>query len=268
MHIHYENIQPNCTITMLHKEAGYAHWHQRVEFVYILNGSCEITVGNTKNVCSAGDMAVIQSGEIHSIVDIQDSAMYVCTFDPELIRYFRADMKYIQNYISTEMLTASGVADEILRNFEEMYKEDFCGKDWNDVLIRANIIKMYCLLVRHFERDNNGRPQNPDKLQQFQEALRYVEENYARNITFSDVAKIINYNTSYASSLFVSYTGLNFKTYLDSIRINKAVKMIKRTDRTISDISAQCGFTNIRTFNNVFRKVTGITPSELRHSNS
>ena len=78
------------------------------------------------------------------------------------------------------------------------------------------------------------------------------------------MAKIINYNPSYVSSLFVSYTVVNFKSYLDSFRINKAVELIKNTNATITDISAQCGYENIRTFNNTFKRVTQMTPTQMR----
>lgn len=266
MRILHEPIQRNYTIRKLHKEWGFAHWHQRVEFVYVLDGVCEIKVGNTKNVCTAGDLIVIHCGEIHSIADVKDSTLYVCTFDPEMIQYIHKDMRFIRSYIPAEMLKEAGIADAVLQNLEDSYRENTMELVCNDVMVLSSIIRIYALLVRHFEITNDEKPQNPAKLRQFQEALLYIEENYSENITLSDVAKVINYNTSYVSSLFVAYTGLNFKTYLDSFRINKAVKLIKRTECTISDISSQCGFNNIRTFNNVFRKITGMTPMDVRNA--
>lgn len=265
MRILHEPIQRSFTITKLHKEWGFAHWHQRVEFVYILEGVCEIKVGSAKKVCKAGDMVVVHCGEIHSIVDMQDSTMYVCTFDPELIHYHHEDMRFIRSYISAQMLKEAGIEGAVFQCLEDSYRENVNQQAWNDVMILSNIMRIYSLLVRYFERSEEEKPQNPAKLRQFQDALLYIEENYTENITLSDVARVINYNTSYVSSLFVAYTGLNFKTYLDSFRVNKAVKLIKRTERTISDISAQCGFANIRTFNNVFRRVTGMTPMQVRN---
>lgn len=268
MLIYCEPIRHDYTITKLNKECGVAHWHLRMEFVYVLEGICEVQVGEKSYLCSAGDMAVINPSEIHYIADVQNSKLYVCTFNPEMFSNFCSELKLLNNFIPGELLNQAGIAGEMLRCFKESYRERTNGVAWNDILIKSNIIKMYGLLVRHFEDKSNKRTKNSEKYQQFQEAMRYIEEHYAENITLSDVARVLNYNTSYASSLFVSYTGKNFKTYLDSFRINKAVKLIKHTDYTISVISAQCGFVNIRTFNNVFHRITGMTPSELRNMNT
>lgn len=267
MHIHHEIIQHNYTIRKLHREWGFAHWHQRVELVYVLQGRCEIQIGNKKRIYAPGDLAVIHSGEVHSISDLEDSTLYICTFDSQILYHFCSDIKYICNYITADMLADVGIHKEILKCFEEMFQENNKEETWNNVLIQADILRLYGLLVRYFEWEPDEKPKNITKLQQFQETLRYIEENYTDNITLKDVAKTINYNPTYVSTLFVAYTGLNFKTYLDSFRVNQAVKLMKRNDLTIADISAQCGFANIRTFNNVFRKITGMTPSQLRKTN-
>ena len=266
MRIRHELIPENYTVRNFRKLSGFDHWHQKVEMIYIRDGICEIKIGNKTASCKRGDMAIIHSGEIHSIKDVENSAMYICTFAPDILNYFCSQMEFVRNFISAEMMEEAGLSAEITRIFEEILKMDSSDIIWNDVLIQTDIIRMYSLLLGHFRREETEKPQNLAKLQHFQEALLYIEEHYAENITLSDVARVINYNTSYASSLFVSYTGKNFKTYLDSFRINKAVRLLQRTDCKIADISSQCGFVSIRTFNDVFRKVTGTTPRQLRNT--
>lgn len=267
MRIFHEIIQDNFTISKRYNEGWIAHWHQRPEMVYILDGISEIKVGKTTKTCKAGDVIFFHSGEIHSINDVQDSVMYICTFNPDALYLGLSSMKYINNFISSEMQQKAGIAEEISRCFHAIFREDEVRDSWSEPLTRADVLKIYSLLVRHFERKDSERPQSLAKMQHFQKALIYIEDNYASDITLADVAKYVNYNASYVSSLFVAYTGQNFKTYLDSFRINKAVDMIKHTQHTFSDISWLCGFVNIRTFNNVFRKVTGVTPSEFKHTN-
>ena len=268
MDVRHEMIQPNYTIRKLHREWGIAHWHQRVELVYVIQGRCEIAIGNNKRIYASGDLAVIHSGEVHSVSDVEDSALYICTFDSRMLHQFCSDTKEVCNCITADMLSNVGIQNEVLKCFEEMFHESNKEDDRSEILILAGIFRLYGLLTRHFEQEPVGITKSKAKLQQFQEALRYIEENYTDNITLQDVAQTINYNPTYVSTLFGVYTGLNFKTYLDSFRVHKAVKMLKGSCSTIADISAQCGFSNIRTFNNVFRKVTGMTPSEFRNTDS
>ena len=77
----------------------------------------------------------------------------------------------------------------------------------------------------------------------------------------------MNYTPTYVSTLFVSCAGVNFKTYLDNFRVKKAADMLCSTQQTITDIASQCGYDNVRTFNNAFRRVTGQSPSQLRKNN-
>ena len=135
------------------------------------------------------------------------------------------------------------------------------------MLIQSNIIRLYSLLVRHFERQTPPENQSIARFENFQNVLRYITENFAGNITLAQVAKEINYTPAYVSTLFVTYAGVNFKSYLDSFRINKAVELVKNTDMTVLDIAAGCGYVNVRTFQYAFKRITGQSPSEMRKTN-
>lgn len=268
MKILHEQIQQNYTITKRQrKNGGHDHWHQRAEFVYILEGQSTIRVGKEEYLCKAGDLSVIHSGEIHSIFSTADCTMYICTFDPSILYSFQSETRFIKNYISADELNAVGVDQEIRRIFDEILQEKEKEMSCYEMVIQSNIIRLYSLLIRYFERDTLPDNKSLIKFQNFQNALQYIEKNYSRNITLVDIAATINYNPSYVSKLFVVYTGVNFKNYLDNFRINQAVKMLKKTDLTILDISARCGYDNIRTFNHVFKRITGNTPTELRKNN-
>ena len=56
-------------------------------------------------------------------------------------------------------------------------------------------------------------------------------------------------------------TGIDFVTYLNMVRVEKAAELLKGTSLKITDIALRCGFDNVRTFNRVFKEVTGTTPS-------
>ena len=268
MRIFHESIQPSYTVSKFQNPPrGFDHWHQRVEFVMVLEGTCRIKVGKNSRLCEKGDLAVIRSGDIHSISEAENSVLYICTFDPSILIYFQSDIKYIRIFITAMELKNAGIDERIHEIFEEMYTEKHRGAVWNDVLIRADIVRLYSLLVRYFERVTASDAQTLTQFRNFQNALQFIADNHRENITLVDIARITNYSPVYVSTLFSTYTGVNFKTYLDSFRINQAVKLIKGTDLTVTDISAKCGFDNIRTFNNVFKRITGLTPSQLRKSN-
>ena len=265
MEIYHEIITKSYTIRYRNvKKKPYLHWHQRTELLYVQSGLCQVWIGKEEYQGKPGDVFVIHSGEIHAVSCSKDCYLYICTFDPSILYSFQPEIKFVQSHISTDELAQLGLHEHIHQLFEEMYREEGAEKCWHDVLIRSDIIRLYALFIRHFPREVSPAKQSITKFRHFQQALSFIAEHYSGDIKLSDVAKSINYNPSYVSSLFVTYTGVNFKNYLDSFRINKAVELIKNTSTTIADISAQCGYENIRTFNNTFKRVTQMTPSQMR----
>lgn len=211
-----------------------------------------------------GDLFVAQSGEIHSIENEGLCTLYICTFDPSILYSFQSELKFIKGQITAQELKSAALAEEVIRIFQEMLQEQENGALWHEVIIRTNILRLYSLLVRHFERDMSSGNRSMTKFTHFQNVLSYITEHYSENISLADIAATINYHPSYVSTLFVTYTGVNFKNYLDSFRINKAVELLRSTDQTVSDIAVHCGYENIRTFNYTFKRVTGTTPSLVR----
>ena len=265
MEIYHEIIKSNHTIRLLCIQGKpYDHWHQRTEFLLVHSGNCRVWIDKEEFQGKPGDVFVIHSGEIHTLTCEKDCLLYICTFDPAILYSFQPEVTFLQSYIPAEALEQIGLLEQVRGIFAEMLREKQQAKNWHDVLIRSDIIRLYSLFVRHFPREVSSSKQSMTKFRHFQQVLSFIAEHYGEDIKLSDVAKTINYNPSYVSSLFVTYTGVNFKNYLDNFRINKAVELLQKTSTTIAEISALCGYENIRTFNNTFKRVTQMTPSQMR----
>lgn len=268
MDIRHENILPNYTLRHFYRHnEDYTHWHQRSEWVYIVKGECSFLVGKEQKLCKPGDLITIHSGEIHALSPFADGDILVCTFNPQILYGVQPEIQFVKNFITWEELKNAGIHREVHQLFQEIEKEKDSRDISGGILVQSAILRLYGLLARHFPKKTPADGKNLDKFRQFQKALEYIADNYRENISLADIARILNYNTAYVSTLFVTYTGVNFKNYLDNFRIRQAVNMIKSTDLTISTIAGNCGFANIRTFNNTFQRIVGKTPSDLRKSN-
>ena len=267
MSIYHENIRKNYSINKRREifSDEFDHWHQRTEFVYILDGECDIRVGNTCYICKPGDFVVIHSGEVHSFKSDDVCIMYIATFNPGIVYNFQSEVCFLKNYITAEELKKSGLDNELNKTFKEMLDEKTNAMTWNEVVIQADVIRLYSLLVRYFEKTIHPNDKNISRFKKFQASLMYISEHFSENITLEDIAREINYNKTYVSTLFVTYTGVNFKKYLDRIRINKAMELIRNTDLKITDIALKCGYENIRTFNYVFKRIQGFAPTKIRN---
>ena len=266
MDVRHENIKSEFSIRYrTNLSRHYTHWHQRMEFLLIDKGCFTVTIQGTAYRAKPGDILVIRTGQIHDIApDDENCAAYISTFKALLIYTFLSSMVYPHSHITREELEEAGICEEITRLFKEMDEERTKMLPCHDILVQSRILQVYGLLVRYFEADSVPQEKNPGKFTDFQAALSYISDNFRHPITLTDIAHQLNYSTSYVSAMFVAYIGVNYKAYLDSIRISEASWLLQSTSQSISQISSSCGFDNIRTFNNVFRRITGFTPSEFR----
>lgn len=94
-------------------------------------------------------------------------------------------------------------------------------------------------------------------------AISYMKEHCAEDLTRDDVAKKVYMSGAHFSRCFKLITETTYKDYLTKIRMQKAIELLK-TDMRIQDISQQVGYPNPNRFNINFRHYTTYTPSEYR----
>ena len=95
-------------------------------------------------------------------------------------------------------------------------------------------------------------------------ALKYIEENYKKDLSVDKVSNYICMNPNYFSSLFKSKTGYSFTNYLQKIRVEKSKQLLSDPKNRIFEIAEMVGFVNSKYFFKIFKKETGLTPGEYR----
>ena len=96
------------------------------------------------------------------------------------------------------------------------------------------------------------------------DAVKYVNDNYDKDINMAVVSNYVSMNYSLFSFSFKEYTGVNFVTYLKDIRLKKAKELLETTDDKIIDIGIAVGYENSKHFMKLFKSEYGISPSEYR----
>lgn len=95
-------------------------------------------------------------------------------------------------------------------------------------------------------------------------ALDYIAAHYTENLSLQSVADSVHLSKSYFSLYFKKLTGRNFIDYLIELRVREAKRLLAQEDSRIYDVAKAAGFNDVKYFNRVFKKVTGLTPVEYR----
>lgn len=117
--------------------------------------------------------------------------------------------------------------------------------------------------IRHFlsaSQTNSAK----DSSRQHEDILSYLELHYAEPITLEILSEHLQYSPTYVSKLFKRLFGSSFIGYLTALRLRHAQTLLLQTDLKIKDISVQTGFGTAAYFTSIFRRETGMTPSQFR----
>ena len=115
------------------------------------------------------------------------------------------------------------------------------------------------------ETERNSMQSQTKSLDIYKAIIKYIEEHYGEELSLGQIADKLNYSPAYLSHLFKQESGQNFVDYLNSYRIEKAKHLLSETEMQISEIAARTGFITRNTFNRVFKKYVGVTPSEYKN---
>ncbi len=113
---------------------------------------------------------------------------------------------------------------------------------------------------------NEERVKDTYKNAHIRKAIEYMEENYSKNLTIKDVALALYISESYLSKLFAKFAGVGFNSYLNSIRIAKAIELLRSESFKVNEIAEAVGYNDYRYFDIVFKKQTGTTPLKFRNN--
>ncbi|MCI8402574.1 MAG: helix-turn-helix transcriptional regulator [Lachnospiraceae bacterium] len=95
-------------------------------------------------------------------------------------------------------------------------------------------------------------------------AVRFIRDNYEREIGLTDLAEALNVAPGYISRIFNREVGVRIPSYLTRIRIEKARQLLSETDLRVSEVARRVGIENVQYFNVLFKKHVNMSPQEYR----
>lgn len=110
-----------------------------------------------------------------------------------------------------------------------------------------------------------GKPQfSPEVQDSIARAVRLIHERLGEAIQANEIAKQVHMSRSYFSQCFKDIVGMTFHDYVRHVRMEKAKEYLQFTDKTIQWIAEHTGYADEKYFSSVFRKQTGMLPTEYR----
>ena len=235
------------------------HWHEHIELLYFVKGSCEFFCDGKSSMVKEGDLVVVNSTEIHTFTAIRATEYYCILIYPDFFKDINFSGTLIKNHIPDDSFVKNCIYD--IRNEKE---NESVG---SDLMIKSHACRLFSYLMRNYT-ETTIDPQTvhiqTEKLKRLDIVFNYISRNYNDKITTSKLAGLCYLSEGYFCRFFKNATGRTVADYITEYRIDKASVMLRSTDCSISEIASNTGFDDANYFSRVFKKTTGLSPTEYK----
>lgn len=250
------------------------HYHGEVELIHVSEGKGVITINLKPYVVTAGTIAFISPGILHSMEQFQGQ--------PFVYRNIIFDLKMVLSYISDESTLNTLlpiIANKLyfpviidkqnplntlltvyINTMQQIHDTRLPGYE---LAIKAQIMLMIYLLTSNnlMLTDKYYLKSSVSKLKK---VLTYISGHYEESISIQDAASVYGSSPSDFMRFFKNTTGSSFIHYLNDYRLNIAQEQLLTTSCSILEIAVNAGFNNLSYFNRMFKNKFHESPSSYR----
>ncbi|MCX7715233.1 MAG: AraC family transcriptional regulator [Clostridia bacterium] len=250
--------------------------HNHFEVVYMKRGLSVFRVGEQNVVLEPNDMIMIKPYQQHKFTVKSDKSceFIVLSFLFEDTKGKNISDTSLDDFIEFVNTDQSGAfihlklsrKNEIIAVLENILRERERNLMWGDLMAHLLILELFVLISRTLknEWEQNVKSRSLKIKELLRAAKEYIENNYSKDLTLSDIAKYIFLSESYFAHTFKNEFGISPKSYLLKVRVDASKELLSSTDMKISDIALSVGFSSQQRYNDIFRKYMNMTPLKYR----
>lgn len=276
---HLEGLPINVFTKRVEKE--YFHFHDDLEIILVLRGSIDIKIGYLTSRKTKGDLIIIDSEDLHSIYKTdEDNLLLFVHID---LHHYKQQYPYIdfmifacESFVSDSIFIKSNIEKKVRQLRKHVVKimlENSEKKSGYKNRIKELLDAFVLLLINDFQyffiednefKYNEKSQQNKLSFDRIYRIIMYIYKNYNSKVTLHDIAEHEYLSTYYVSHMIKNTTGLGFQEFLNFVRVGYAEILLLSTEKTITEIAFDCGFSSIKYFNKYFEKWYQYKPNAYR----
>lgn len=233
-------------------------FHKNMEILYVTQGQLEYIINGTEIHLEKGDLCLAFPYVIHS--NRPQKAEYIfLSFDPDLCGAFSAVLvNQTPRFPRLPKEDVPDIVPHMIHRIADMYDKRTNDTDATTAGYLSAIIGE-CLPAMELVSVDTVKSNT------VQEILIYCAENYHNNISLKQIAGDLHISPNHISSIFSKKLKISLRDYINNMRVSEATYLLTHTEKRITEIMQECGFTNQSTFNKTFFEICGVTPRQFRN---
>ena len=231
-----------------------------MRILYQFFGESEVIANNNIYRLSTGDVFILTFPDVFEIHLDENSKIYTLSLE---------NLFFTENQITlAEYNYEKKISDfHISQVFNELIDEYTSKKSFSLHFSYHIAVTLLVYLTRFYSSKKNTfilNNSNPIAVDRINTVIKYIEDNYNRNISINELASLSYISENYLIHEFKKVTRLSINQVINIIRLRHSNELLYNPKLSISDISEACGFNNYSYFYTSYKKAYGISPSEYR----
>jgi len=257
MKLFYETRSENLFIGSMTGYPFPLHVHEIVELACVLRGEVTMQIGGQTYALYPGDIAIAFPLIPHSFECLSPDASGLAAF-------FLTDTfpQFTQTFLNTLPETPV-LRRESVNADARLAVDRLIGDPEGDA--SPSRLAFLHLLIANVLSQLSFTPTGDCNEQGLSYRLfKYIFDHACEDITLDSAARGLGISQSYLSHLFSQRFHINFRRFVNAIRVDRAKMLMRDPRMTLTSICFSCGYENIRTFRRAFVRETGMLPSEYQ----
>lgn len=248
----------DCLIYPYNRLSTLHHLHASYEILVPYSGAVRVNIDNKERTVEPGEILVLFPGIPHSYVQTENAEGVMLIFTEKMLAASEEEWSEMQP--EDPVVRLGSVDWDVSYCLDRLAAMSTSG-EINESLAQAYLSLMFVWLVPALNLTKSVQSASMDLLYR---AMQFMTQNMAQPLNLRGTARALGVNTYYLSHVLNERLHMGFRSYLNALRIDRARRYLRVTNRPIEEIAAACGFTNLRTFDRVFAERCNCTPRDFR----
>jgi len=253
-----ENVLENKTVVL----RAFKHSHEEYEFILPLTTIPLLYYAKANYIGEVGFCYPVNPFTEHGLDTDLHSRVISITVDRDYMENLKKELGYEDKYFFTRFMYKKALID-LVKLFEKEFHSEEVAKFKKLNIISQQIVTMLIKLGLQSGEDNR-RPEK-QYIKNMKKVLFFIQDNFRdSSLTVAKIAEYSGYSLAYFTKAFKLYMGDTPIMHLNKMRISQAKALLKDEKLSLSQIAHECGYRNLSTFTEAFKRVMHMLPTEYR----
>lgn len=246
------------------------HWMDTLLLLYVIEGEILVSIDDETHSRKAGQVDIINPGEMRAFQGVKKNRVLFLELRSDFFRDYYEEAPRTYYYVDERDQDQDAPKYKKLKSYmAKLSYEYFYPREDSSSLTEELLVELMYHLLNQFHYlyyEQEELREDRLELNRFHRIFTYLDGNYKERVSLQELADQEYLNPSYLSYKIKDTLGLSFHDYLNALRCEEGARLLLETEKSMSEIALDVGFSHPRYFQKNFEEQYHKSPHEFREA--